>query len=255
MTAAVHIHRLPLRAASQALAGAGAGLLVWLSVSIALLLGRAGPLRELASLQLRGLALAGLLLLLAAPALIAWREPAPWPGRARLAWGLALVATLSLAGLQLWPPAVPGWTTLSAAIACLAALALASCLGQAGQSADTLSLGAPTQLALALLGGMALLLVLVSLHWPGTMPVGAPLPSLALLGAAGAGLLLAGWWNDGGLRRSGRGWTLLLLTLLPWGLALSAHLLPKIAWLAWLLVALSVLAGMLHERVLAGGWR
>ena len=47
MTAAVHIHRLPLRAASQALAGAGAGLRVWGAVSIAVLLGRAGRVRDL----------------------------------------------------------------------------------------------------------------------------------------------------------------------------------------------------------------
>lgn len=250
MNAAAYGRRPSLQAASQALAGAGAGLLVWLAISIAMLLGRTGVMQGLANLQLRGLAVVAVLLLLALPAL-AVRPADTWQVRTRLAWGLSLLATLALLGLQLWPPQVPGWTTLSAALGCLGAMAMATCMGQAGQGEAGLSLHGPMGLALALLGGMAMLLALVSLHWPGTMPALAPLSSLLLLGVTVAGLLLASWKADGGLRRPGRVAVLALLTVVPWALAGLAQLLASAASTCWWLLACSVLAGMVWERMLA----
>ncbi|AKC86487.1 hypothetical protein [Pseudoxanthomonas suwonensis] len=241
-----------LRAGLSALAGAGCGLVLWLALSGALLARGTGTTRYLVDLQLWGL---GLGVLLAAAGLgLLWPRPAVpgrWWLRGAVAWIVVLASGIALALLQLRTQPDPTAQALLAVLACSGALATIAALvlletGQAGMRL-------PARLALALLGGATLLFALIALRWPGPILAAGPVPSLVLLVAVTAGLLAAAWQGQGGLRpwaqRRGRWLALLLLAALPLLLAALLYLQPDWARALWPLVALSVLAGTLVERL------
>lgn len=239
--------------AMGALAAAGAGLLVWLALSSALLHGRGADMQRLVQVQCAGLGLALVLASLVAPALL---RAAPSRPRdyARIAWPLALLAGVAVLALRLWPGAGGAWLGPAAGLACLGALVALATLPwlDAAPPGSPTSLRLPLQLVLGLLCGAALLFALVAVFWPGPMPAAAPLPSLLLLGAMVAALLLADWHANGGLRVAFadriRVASLVLLVLLPWLLTLALYLDPRWPRLAWPAAALSILAGAVLEQ-------
>lgn len=241
-------------AARRALAATGAGLLVWLSISSVLLAGRTGPLQSLATLQMIGVGLALVLMVLAIPDLLPRATPARWRPHARLAWGVAVAAALVLLALQLRPLPDPAWTTVSAAVACMAALGTITAL--AASEGVAAPLHVPTALASSLLAGASLLFAVIALSWKDAEMATLPSPSLLLLGGVAAALLMAGWQSDGGLMpwalRRGRWLALGLLVLLPAVLAVALYAAPGLATLAWPLAAASVLAGLVVQRRLPG---
>lgn len=232
------------------LCGAGCGLALWVALSSALLrIGPGGAVRTLLELQAWGLgigaalALAGLGVLLPRPA-----DAGPWWNRTLAALVAVVVGCAVLALMQLGVQPDPTWLAMLAAVTCFAALAAIAGLalletGQAGMSL-------PTRLAQSLLCGASLLFALFALRWPAATPADGPAPSLALLVLVTAGLLLATWHGQGGLRA----WTARRSLVL--GLCLAAPLLlAALAWLQpgwartiWPLVALSVLLGTAIER-------
>lgn len=240
-----------LRPWLSALCGAGCGLVLWVALSSALLLGGTATMRKLVHLQVWGLGL-GVLLAAAGLALLWPRPETPgrWWLRSLVALLLAIVGGAGLAWLQLRPSPDPAWLALLALLTCGGALAAIAGLamletGQAG-------LQLPTRLALALLCGASLLFALIALRWPGPILAAGPVPSLLLLVLVAGALLLAGWQAQGGLRPRARwrshGLALGLLVALPVLLALLLYLQPGWARVLWPLVALSVLAGAVVER-------
>lgn len=241
-----------LRACLSTLSGAGCALVLWVALSSALLAGGSGTTRNLVDLQLWGLGL-GMLLAAAGPGLL-WPRPAA-PGRWWLRGVVALVLVLAsgtaLALLQLRPQPDPAARVLLAVLACGGALATIAALAllETGQAGRWL----PARLALALLGGATLLFALIALRWPGPMVAAGPVPSLALLVAVAAGLLVAAWLPQRGLlpwtQWRGRWLALGLLAVLPLLLAALLYLQPGWTRVLWPLIALSVLAGTVTERL------
>ncbi len=254
--------RMPARAglvqAAATLATAGAGLLVWLALSSALLHGRGAELQRLLAVQTAALALALVLSLLIVPAL--WQAPRGRAVRyASAAWAAAVAGGVALLALRLQVGPVTAWTGPAAALACLGALAaMGSVPWLCATPPPASSLRLPLQLVLGLLCGAGLLFALVATFWQGPMPAAAPLPSLLLLCAMAAAVLLAHWQTSaGGLRAAlatGGAWIVLgLLVLLPCVLALALYLDPRWARAVWPLVALCVLSGAVLERSGAAG--
>jgi hypothetical protein len=232
---------------------AGAGLALWVALSSALL--PAGTTtRKLVEMQSWGLLLGALLV--AGGLALFWPQPAganPWRRRSLLAMALAVAGSVALAVLQLRPQPVPGLALPLAVLTCASALATIACLAML--EGDQAGLRLPTRLALALLGGAALLFALIALTWPGPGLAAGPVPSLALLVLVAGALLIAGWQAQGGLwpwSRWPRRWRVLaLLAGLPLLLAALLYVQPDWASTLWPLVALAVLAGTVVERAQA----
>ena len=232
------------------LCGAGCGLVLWVALSSALLLGNSATQRKLVDLQAWGLGLgvvlaaAGLGLLLPRPA-----APGRWWLRGLVALALLLASGATLALLQWHYGSEPGLLLAVAVVACASALATTAALAllDDGEAGPLLSV----HLALALLGGAALFFAVMVLRWQGPLPPAGPVPSLALLVVVTAALLLALWQARGGLGsrlRSPRHWLVLgLVAGLPLLLAGLLYVWPGSAGAIWPLVALSVLAGSVLE--------
>lgn len=231
----------------------GAGLALWVALSGALL--PAGTTtRKLVELQSWGLLLGALLV--AGGLGLFWPQPAvanAWRRRSLLAMALTVACGVALAVLQLRQQPLPGLALPLAVLTC--AGALATIAGLAMLEGDQAGLRLPTRLALALLGGAALLFALIALIWPGPGLAAGPVPSLALLVLVAGALLIAGWQAHGGLwpwsRWPGRWRVLALLAGLPLLLAALLYVQPDWARALWPLVALAVLAGTIVERAQA----
>ena len=233
------------------LCGTGCGLVLWLGLSSALL-PVTTSLRRLVELQAWGLglgavlAMAGLGVLLPRPA-----AAGPWWNRSLVALAVVLVGSTVLALLRLRAQADPAWLALLAAVVCIGALTaiISLALLEAGQAGLLL----PVRLAQSLLGGATVLFALFALRWPGSDLATGPIPSLLLLVLVAAGLLLTMWHGQGGLRpwrRWRSRWLSLLLTIaLPLLLAGLLYLQPGWDKVLWPLIALSVLAGTMTERL------
>ncbi|GAB3512302.1 hypothetical protein [Pseudoxanthomonas daejeonensis] len=235
-----------------ALCDAGCGLVLWVALSSALLLGASGTLRKLVDLQVWGLGL-GVLLAAAGFGLLWPRPTAPGRWWIRTVTALALVAAsgVALAGLHLQPQPDPAFLALCALLACIGALATVAGLSmlEGGQAGLLL----PTRLALSLLSGATLLFALIALRWPGPIMAAGPVPSLLLLVLVAVAMVVASWMAQGGLRawtrHRGRWLVLGLLAILPLLAAALLYLQPGWARVLWPLVALSVLAGAVIERL------
>ena len=98
-----------------------------------------------------------------------------------------------------------------------------------------------------------LLFALLALRWPGPLPAAGPVPSLLLLVAVAGGLLAAARHGQRGLfpwQQWRRRWLALgLLVAVPLLLAALLYLQPGWGRVIWPLVALSVFAGTVAERL------
>ncbi|MBN8225357.1 MAG: hypothetical protein J0L89_11150 [Xanthomonadales bacterium] len=243
----------PLHAWLSVLCGAGCGLVLWLALSSTLLPDTTATVRRLIELQARGLGL-GALLAMAGLGVLLPRPPAAgaWWNRSVAALVVVAVGSAVLALHRLGPQPDPVWLALLAAVTCVGALT--AIVGLALLETGQPRLRLPLRLAQALLGGATLLFALFALRWPaGSGLAAGPVPSLALLVVAVAGLLLAMWHGQGGLRpwrhRRGRWLALALAAGLPLLLAGLLYLQPGWARVLWPLIALSVLAGTATERL------
>lgn len=242
-----------LRACLTVLSSAGCGLVLWVALSSALLLGR-GPVPQLVQLQAWGL---GLGVALAATGLGLFRPrptgSARWWIRGLAALLVVIASGTTLALLQRLPAPDPGVAGLMAALACCGALAAVT--ARVRLDGDDTGRRLPAALALMLLAGAVVLFALIALRWSGPLPATGPLPSLALLALVAAALLVAQWHPQGGLRPwtrwRGRWSVLGLLAALPLLLATTLYMQPGWAGVIWPLVALSVLAGSVLERLQA----
>ncbi|MDG2527056.1 hypothetical protein P6166_17015 [Stenotrophomonas sp. HITSZ_GD] len=176
----------------------GLGMLVWACVSTALLQGRGDAFLNLRPLQDRTL---GVGLVLAALWLgPLWRrpdaaEPRIWRPRALAALGVAMIGDIALIVLLHLPTHSPGLIAIAGAIACMGALA-AICMVTLALETPRSQWLLPAQCALALLAGAVLFFAFMAWLWPGQMAAGG-VPSLVLLGAIAAALLLATWLGEG----------------------------------------------------------
>ena len=236
------------------LCDAGCGLVLWVALSSALLLGGSGTMRKLVDLQVWGLGL-GVLMAAAGFGLL-WPRPAAagrWWTRSAVALALVVASGVALALLHLQPQPDPAFLSLAAMLACAGALATVIGLSMLGNGQAGLQL--PIRLALSLLCGASLLFALIALRWPGPIMAAGPVPSLLLLVLVATAMVVAGWMAQGGLREwtrhRGRWLVLGLLAIVPLLLAALLYLQPGWARVLWPLVALSVLAGAVIERLQA----
>ena len=235
-----------------ALCGTGCGLVLWVALSSAMLRGGDGIPRALVELQAWAL---GLGALLAAAGLgLLWPRPAApgaWWRRSLMALLTVIASALVLALLQWRPQPDPTWPTSLAVLAC--GSALAAILGLALLEQAQAGLLVPARLAQALLCGATLLFAMLALLWSGPLPEAGPVPSLLLLVAVAGGLLAAARHGQGGLfpwQQWRRRWLALgLLVAVPLLLVALLYLQPGWGRVIWPLVALSVFAGTVAERL------
>lgn len=176
----------------------GLGMLVWACVSTALLQGRGDAFLSLRPLQDRslgmGFVLSALLLMPLWPN-AGDADQRIWRPRALAALGVALVGDLALIVLLHLPAHSPGLIAIAGAIACMGALATI-CMATLALEQPRSQWLLPAQCALALLSGAVLFFAFMAWLWPGQMAAGG-VPSLVLLGALSAGLLMATWLGEG----------------------------------------------------------
>ncbi|HVJ37070.1 MAG TPA: hypothetical protein VM687_04620 [Stenotrophomonas sp.] len=238
----------------------GLGMLVWACVSTALLQGRGDAFVNLRPFQDRTLGAGFALALCWGWAL--WPQPADteqrrWRPRALAALGLVLLATAALLLLLHVPAHSPGLIAIAGAIACMGALAAVVLGTQALEPAASPWLP-PAQSALALLAGAVLFFAFMVWLWPGQMAGGSG-PTLVLLGAISAALLMASWASTGRalllpLHQHWPRWLLLLgVLLLPMLLTLVPALKPTLQKPLWCLAVLGIAAAVLVDGRLRRG--
>ena len=235
-----------------ALCGTGCGLVLWVALSSALLRGGDGIPRTLVELQAWGLVVGAVL---AATGLgLLWPRPVvpgPWWRRSLMALLTVIASALLLALLQWRPQPDPVWPALLTMLACGSALAAILCLALLEHAQAGLLM--PARLAQMLLCGATLLFALLALRWPGPLPAAGPVPSLLLLVAVAGGLLAAARHGQRGLfpwQQWRRRWLALgLLVAVPLLLVALLYLQPGWGRVIWPLVALSVFAGTVAERL------
>lgn len=236
------------------LANTGAGLLIWLGITISLLKVRGADLEKLRPLQSLGIAI-GLLLLLAAIPLVftararsdatarAWRSRCALSTAICWLFGAGLMLLLSRQGAD------AGWISVNSMLLSFAAVAFVMALASAPTDGPARPLLLPIGLAQALLTGASLLFALIAMNWPGSALATGPLPSLLLLIVVATLLQLLHWQQAAALwPLAANRWRWLALVLqgaLPLLLAGAIYLLPSLSRAGWWLVAGSVLAGSL----------
>ena len=232
----------------------GLGMLVWACVSTALLQGRGDAFLNLRPFQDRTLGAGWVLALGWGWAL--WPQPAQagqrrWRPHALAALGLVLLAAAALLVLLHLPAHSPGLIAIAGAIACMGALAAIALGTQVLEPAPSPWL-LPAQLALALLAGAVLFFAFMAWLWPGQMATGGG-PTLVLLGAISAALLMATWVGEGQqillpLQQRWPRWSLLLgMLVLPLLLTLVFPLAPSVQKPMWGLAVIAVAAMALTE--------
>lgn len=232
----------------------GLGMLVWACVSTALLQSRGDAFVNLRPFQDRTLGAGFALALCWGWAL--WPQPATaaqrrWRPRALAALGLVLLANAALLVLLHLPAHSPGLIAIAGAIACMGALAAIVLGTQALEPAASPWLP-PAQSALALLAGAVLFFAFMAWLWPGQMAGGGG-PTLVLLGAIAAALLMASWAGAGQalllpLHRHWPRWSLLLgVLVLPLLLTLVPALKPALQRPLWCLAVLAIAAAVLAD--------
>ncbi|HEY9255521.1 MAG TPA: hypothetical protein VIP30_13400 [Stenotrophomonas sp.] len=232
----------------------GLGMLVWACVSTALLQSRGDAFVNLRPFQDRTLG-AGFVLALGWGWAL-WPQPANaeqrrWRPRALAALGLVLFANAALLVLLHLPAHSPGLIAIAGAIACMGAFAAIVLGTQALESAASPWLP-PAQLALALLAGAVLFFAFMAWLWPGQMAGGGG-PTLVLLGAIAAALLMASWASTGRalllpMQQLWPRWSLLLgVLLLPMLLTLVPALKPALQKPLWCLAVLGIAGAVLAD--------
>ena len=233
----------------------GLGMLVWACVSTALLQGRGDAFLNLRPFQDRTLGTGFVLALCWGWALwpqAAGIEQRRWRSRALAALGVVLLAVAVLLVLLHLPAHSPGLIAIAGAVACMGAFA-AILLGTQALEPPLSPWLPPAQSALALLAGAVLFFAFMAWLWPGQMASGGG-PTLILLGAISAALLMATWVAPGRqillpLQQRWPRWTLLSgLLLLPLLLTLAMSLRPVLQKPMWCLAVLAIAATVLMER-------
>lgn len=232
----------------------GLGMLVWACVSTALLQGRGDAFANLRPFQDRTLGTGLVLALCWGWAL--WSPPAlderrRWRTRALAALAVVVLADAALLVLLHLPTHSPGLIAIAGAIACMGAFA-AILLGTQALAAGRSPWLPPAQAALALLAGAVLFFAFMAWLWPGQMASGGG-PTLVLLGAISAALLMATWAGEGRplllpLQQRWPRWSLLLgVLVLPLLLTLALSLKPALQKPVWCLAVLAIAATLLSE--------
>ena len=245
-----------LRAACQALGGIGLGLSLWMGLSSGLLLTRGIVPSQLRAFPLVTLALA---LVLTAAAFVAMPTTVDglariWKPRTRILLLACLACTAALLALVTMPRPDPGWIAVAGLLACLSAFAAIAALAvSCHDGPGSLGNALPAQLALALLGGAAWLMVLMGEFWAGPMSAGMALP-LLMLALLATITVATPWWTGGGLRhREGQTarWTILALLLpVPLLAIIVAGAWPGLGRPAYGLAAAAITAALVLERLL-----
>lgn len=234
------------------LANTGAGLLVWLGITISLLKVRGADLEKLRPLQSLGIAMGLILLLAAIPLLRALPAQAEgvaraWRVRVALATAVCWLAGACLILLLRLPVIDPGWISVSSLLLGLGAIAFAMTLAMMPGNGAPHPLLLPIGVVQALLTGASVLFALIAMNWPGHSLSTGPTPSLLLLIVIAVVLQLVHWQQSAALwPPAANRWRWISLGLqggLPLLLAVAIYLLPSLSRPGWWLVTAALLAG------------